>query len=1076
MAAPIRDQTKRFYAFGPFRLDPEKRVLVREGTPVPLTPKAAEALLMLVENAGLLVDKNDLMGRIWPDAVVEEGNLNKNIFFLRKTLGKWDDREYIETVAKRGFRFVAPVGEVTHAEVALRPAGPAGASLIGKKVSHYRVLALIGGGGMGLVYAAEDLKLGRPVALKFLPEDLATDSVALQRFEREARTASAVSHPNICTVYEFGEHEGQPFIVMELLEGQTLRQHISKVAAAEGAELPLEELLDISIQVARGLEAAHQKEIIHRDIKPANIFVTALRQVKILDFGLARLAASTSQGATALLCEDDTRDTEIRTKRGLTIDHSLTRLGTRMGTAGYMSPEQVRGEKLDARTDLFSFGLVLYEMATGQRAFGGDTAAIVHDAILNQAPVPIQKLNSSIPLKLEYIVGRALEKDREQRYQSAADMLADLEEIRSGDTRRAARTSKWFALPVLLLASIAGGVLYLHSRNIFKLTMNDTVILADLGNQTGDPVLDDALNPALRVELEQTPFLSVLARDKVRRTLRLLNRSEDSQLSPETAREVCLRTGSKAVVASSIADIGNRFRISLQGIDCQTGKIFAQVQQEATDRSSVIHALGLAGANLRSKLGEPGPLLQRFNKPLDEATTPSLEALQSYTVGVRRSAELGSVEALPYLKTAVELDPKFSRAYAKLGNESPNGDVATKYYEKAYELKERLSERDRLYVEGHYYTNAIGELEKATQTWLEWIRTYPNDYEPYVNLGSVYAVEGQYEKAATVTREALRLLPQHSAAASNLMAYYIAMNRFDEATNTLQDLRARKLFGAGAHYCAYLLAFLESDTAAMRERSNEGLSLRGDQSSMLSIQSDTEAYYGSFRTARALSQRAAESATRAGAEELAARWRAQQALREAEIGNSAVARKGAMDALAISGGREVEPSAALAFARAGDPASAQTLVEKLDREYPRDTIMQHYWLPTIRAAIELKNGDAQRAIATLVPARDYELGLPYGFGTFGNLYPAYVRGLAHLQRGQAQQAATEFQKMIDHPGIVLNSVTGALAHLQLGRVQVMMGDKVAAHKSYLRFLTLWKDADPDIPIYKQAKAEYAKLK
>jgi serine/threonine protein kinase len=426
-------QTKHFYAFGPFRMDSEKRVLVRDGTPVLLAPKAAEALLVLVENAGRLVDKDDLMRRVWPDAFVEEGNLNKNIFFLRKALGEWaGGREYIETIPKRGFRFVAPVSEVTHAEVHPEPRIPTAANLIGKKVSHYRVLELVGGGGMGLVYKAEDLKLGRRVALKFLPEELATDLLTLQRFEREARTASSLNHPNICSVYEFGEHEGQPFIVMELLEGETLRELISKAELSAGAErspLPLERLLDIAIQIAEGLKAAHQKGIIHRDIKPANIFVTTLLQTKIMDFGLAKLADAAREALAEEQGKDHAHDPPVQTSGRTPLEHSLTCTGAALGTAGYMSPEQIRGEPLDARTDLFSFGLVLYEMATGKRAFSGDTAPVLQDAILYSTPVPVHDISSTLPTRLEQIIEKAIEKERETRYQSASEMCADLKTV-----------------------------------------------------------------------------------------------------------------------------------------------------------------------------------------------------------------------------------------------------------------------------------------------------------------------------------------------------------------------------------------------------------------------------------------------------------------------------------------------------------------------------------------------------------------------------------------------------------------------------------------------------------------------
>ena len=637
-------QGKHFYAFGPFRLDSEKRVLVRDGTPVPLAPKAAEALLVLVQNAGRLVDKDDLMKRVWPDAFVEEGNLNKNIFFLRKVLGEWDGgREYIETIPKRGYRFVAPVSEVTHAEGDPQPQTSAGANLLGKKVSHYRVLEMVGGGGMGLVYKAEDLKLGRRVALKFLPDELATDSLTLQRFEREARTASSLNHPNICTIYEIEEHESQPFIVMELLEGETLRELISKAVGADSSQLPQEKLLDIAIQVTDGLDAAHQKGIIHRDIKPANIFVTTQGHVKILDFGLAKLAAAASELEAEEAHRDHLYGSPAPTKGGIPIDHSLTRTGMSMGTAGYMSPEQARGEKLDARTDLFSFGLVLYEMATGQRAFSGNTAAILKEAILNDTPAPVHDLNSTVPPKLEQIIDKALEKDRERRYQSATEMRAGLE-ILSDQTQHGLVRRHWKLLVggVIVLAAIVGGVLYWRSHRKMHLSEKDTIVLADFANSTGDPVFDGTLKQALSIQLEQSPFLNVLSDKQVSDTLKLMQHPGAERLTPTTAQDVCRRANSRAVLEGSIVSIGEGYQIGLKTVDCQSGDTLATAEAKSTDRSKVLSSLSEAASHLRQKLGESRDSVQGFSIPLEEATTSSLDALQAYTQGRKKQAEQGA--------------------------------------------------------------------------------------------------------------------------------------------------------------------------------------------------------------------------------------------------------------------------------------------------------------------------------------------------------------------------------------------------------------------------------------------------
>ena len=491
---------------------------------------------MLIESGGKIVTREEIKSTLWPNDTIVDFNhsINVAIGILRRALGdSANNPQYIETLGRRGYRLLlAPerlesVIEISRGEAASTQAKPGPSSLIGRKVSHYRVLEVIGGGGMGMVYKAEDLKLGRRVALKFLPEELANDAGSLQRFEREAQTASALNHPNICTIYEIEEYEGQPFIVMELLEGETLLDHL---AASPSTALPVDPLLDIAVQICRGLQAANEQGIIHRDIKPANIFLTKQGPVKILDFGLATLASTEDvakiaphEGTGIVSASSEQPSREQATEVSGRTHSNLTRTGIAIGTAGYMSPEQIRKEKLDARTDLFSFGLVLYEMAAGRRPFTGETAAVVHDAILNHTPAAVHDVNSAVPRGLDAVIAKALEKDRSRRYQSAAEIRVDLERVRREMRPVRPRLRKWLALAAVLLIVVIGVWFYQDYRNRVTLSADDTIVIADVDNRTSDAAFDDALNTALRVGLEQTPYLNVLAPDKVSGTLRLLN-------------------------------------------------------------------------------------------------------------------------------------------------------------------------------------------------------------------------------------------------------------------------------------------------------------------------------------------------------------------------------------------------------------------------------------------------------------------------------------------------------------------------------------------------------------------------
>ena len=983
-------------------------------------------------------------------------------------------------------------------------------------LSHYRIVSKIGAGGMGEVYLAEDMRLGRKVALKLLAEELTQNRDRLGRFDQEASAASALNHPNIITIYEMGDEGGRHFIATEFIDGVTLRKHLS------GAPMDFLEVLNIAIQIAGALEEAHAAGIIHRDIKPENIMIRRNGQVKVLDFGLAKLTE-------ASLSENEP-DTEAVTRALAQTDAGVTT------KSQYMSPEQARGKPMDARTDIWSLAVVLYEMAAGRPPFAGETRTDVIAAIAKGDPPPIVPFAPNVPAEFEWIVMKALRKAVDERYQTIRGLESDLKKLKqrldfqtelersmaperltvslsvsqprltdteipgapssldaslpgeakpTGASPSAAQTHASsaeyivseikrhkisvavIALAVVLIAVVIAFVS--SSRKRATLTDKDTILLVDM-NTTGEPVFDGTLKQALAVQLGQSPFLNIFSEDRVREALKFMGRSPDERVTRDVGREICQRQGLKAMLVGSIASLGNHYVITLEAINAQTGDAIASELAEAENQEQVLHALGEAAMKLREKLGESLQSIQKFDAPIEQGTTSSLEAFKAFSLGVEQQLKGKYLDAIPFLKRATEIDPNFALAYARMASmyyNSRQNDLAAEASQKAFELRDRVSERERLYISAGYYDNVTGELEKYLETLELWKRTYPRDASPHNNLAVKYNELGLFDKALEEARETIRLNPSSASGYSLLGAALLGLNRFDEAKEIIGQARAQKLETTAMRRILYRIAFVQGDATTMQQQI-EWLKGKPDEYLAQGWQAESAAFSGQLRKAREFSNRAIELAERRDLKEVAAQIAVGGATRDALFGDCRQVKELTAKALGNSHSQLTTVNAGNALATCGEISQTQTIIAELTRRSPKDTVLNKILLPLVQARIELQRRNPAQAIQLLETTRPYE-----GYAHF---QIAYLRGQSYLNQQRGADAAAEFQKILDHRGWQTTSPLYSFAQLGLARAAALTGDTARARQAYQDFFALWKDAEPDVPILQEARQENEKLK
>jgi len=944
--------------------------------------------------------------------------------------------------------------------------------VIGTTVGHYRIVGRLGEGGMGVVYQAEDTRLGRQVALKFLPPELAGTPEMLERFRREARLASSLNHPNICTVHDLGEHDGHQYIVMELLDGRTLKEEI-----AHGAP-PFDRALELAIEIADALDAAHASGVIHRDIKPANIFVTRRGHAKVLDFGIAKLAHGVPSSADADLAR--------------TTQEQATTLGTTLGTVSYMSPEQARGAELDGRTDLFACGIVFHEMTTRALPFSGPTPMTIFEALLTRTPPPPSSLNPAIPAEFDRIVSKALEKNPELRYQTAADLRADLKRLRSSDTHGTGRSAPAFAegsggyaiarsasgggsvlgdriswKPVaaaaaVIAATIAGVLFYSTRPRAFS--ERDSVVIADFTNTTGEAVFDDTLKEALDVQLRQSPYISVLPEQRVQGTLRLMGRRPDEKLTRDIARDLCQRTASKAMIGGAISQLGTSYVISLDTTNCRTGDTIEKTQIQAASKDQVLKALGDAAAQLRRKLGESLASMEKYDAPIQGATTGSLDALKSYSLAMITRRKQGDNASVPLFRQALELDPDFAIAHARLSTVYGNlGELSRSREEivKAYALRGRVSEPERLYITARYAQTVEGSAQQTIDTYVVWTQTYPNDFVPHSNLAGMYANRGDYEKAISEYRNAIRLAPDEPLPYGNLAGNYTQLRKFDEARAVLDDALARGMDSYSIHSGLYTVAFLRNDPAEMA-RQVEAARRFPDGFQILPNEATSAMYYGQLMLAKELiAQYASELASRTGLKGASATAWSNLAQVSALYGDAASTRASARTALDMERNVATQLNAAFALAIIGDVAQARALVGAVTGMPEAATEDAQRGLKLIAGVIAWRSGGGTGAMPP--PRDDNDMG-----GIF-------AVGICNLDVGSPEVAAQKFKQVMDWK-YSSTSALFSIAPLFYGRALVKLGKTDEGRAAYEKFFENFRTADAGLPVLVAAKREYARLK